>query len=110
MGQRDRSRDPFRNWDSEPVPLTLELERYVNVRNPVVTTENGLFHNEIHTYPPIAIREALMNAFSHRDYQMPGAVMVKQYPTKLQITNPGNFLGDIRPDNILHQMMIIAHI
>jgi len=87
----------------DPIPVAAyELERYVNVSNPVATIENGLFHNEYHTYPKIAIREALMNAFSHRDYQMSGAVMVKQYPTKLQLTNPGNFLGDIRPDNILH--------
>lgn len=64
-------------YDPSPVAVH-ELERYVNVRNPVVTTEYGLFHNEIHTYAPIAIREALVNAFSHRDYQMPGAVMVKQ--------------------------------
>lgn len=88
-------------YDSIPV-AAYELERYVNVNNPVATIESGLFHHEYHTYPKIAIREALMNAFSHRDYQMSGSVMVKQYPTKLQLMNSGNFLGNIRPDNILH--------
>lgn len=88
-------------YDSIPV-AAYELARYVNANNPVATIKSGLFHNEFHTYPIIAIREALMNAFSHRDYQMPGSVMVKQYPTRLELTNPGNFLGNITPENILH--------
>jgi len=61
-----------------------------------------MFHFEYRTYPDIAIREALMNAFCHRYFRIPGPIMVKQYPERLEISNPGTFIGVISPDNILH--------
>ena len=43
-----------------------------------------------------------MNAFSHTDYRMAGPILVKQYPRKIEISNPGGFVGGISPHNILH--------
>ncbi|MDR0875063.1 MAG: ATP-binding protein [Clostridiales Family XIII bacterium] len=34
--------------------------------NPITTYQQGLYHFEYHTWPVVAVREALMNAFSHR--------------------------------------------
>ncbi|MHA6261440.1 ATP-binding protein [Sporosarcina sp. CAU 1771] len=87
----------------QPIPIALyELERYLATDNPLITVESGLFHHEFSTYPKIAIREALMNAFTHRDYRISGTVMLKQYKDKLILTNPGNFIGGINAENILH--------
>lgn len=88
---------------NQAIPIALyELERYIASDNPLVTIQSGLIHPEFHTYPVLALREALLNAFGHRDYRMLGSVMLKQYKDKLIITNPGEFIGGITPQNILH--------
>lgn len=85
------------------IPIALnEMERYMAVDNPATTIEYGFLHYEFSTYPKIALREALLNAFVHRDYRMPGTVMLKHYKDRLVLTNPGNFIGGVTADNILH--------
>lgn len=93
----------LRDDGTQAIPIALyELERYISVDNTVVTIEAGLVHPEFSTYPIIALRESLLNAFGHRDYRLPGTIMLKQYKDKLVLTNPGNFIGGITEKNILH--------
>src|SRR5260370_2233432 len=61
-----------------------------------------MFHFEYRTYPEVALREGLMESFSQADYRMGGPILVKQYPRKIEISNPGGFVGGISPHNILH--------
>lgn len=70
--------------------------------NPITTYQQGLFHYEYRTWPDIAMREALMNAFCHADLRIAGPVLVKLYPNRLEISNNGGFIAGITPDNILH--------
>ena len=85
------------------IPVALyELERYMKTENEITTVEVGFLHPEFPQYPRIALREGLLNSFLHRDYRIPGSIMLKLYPDRLVITNPGNFIGGITPDNILH--------
>lgn len=92
-----------RDEGNDAIPLALwELERYIEADNPVSTLEIGFLHPEFKKYPQIAIREGIMNAFAHRDYRVPGAVMVKQYSDELTISSPGELIGGITPENILH--------
>ncbi|MBN2034964.1 MAG: hypothetical protein JW836_16990 [Deltaproteobacteria bacterium] len=52
-------------------------------------------------YPPRATREALANAFCHRDYVIPGgAVAVAVYDDHLEVTNPGVFHFGITPESL----------
>lgn len=93
----------LRDDGTQPIPIALyELERYIEADNARVTIESGLVHPEYSTYPKIALRESLLNAFGHRDYQLGGTVMLKHYLDRLIISNPGNFIGGITPQNILH--------
>lgn len=78
------------------------LIELININNPLQTVKNGLFHYEYPVFPIEALREALMNAFSHRDFTKPGPIMVKQYKDRLEISNPGKFIGGVTPKNILH--------
>lgn len=88
---------------SEALPIALrELEQRIDLDNPIRTLELGLIHPEVRAYPQVALREALMNAFCHADYRMPGPILVKQYPAKIEISNPGGFIGGITAGNILH--------
>ena len=47
------------------------------------------------------VREALLNAVAHRNYQMQGYVLVRQYPETLNIESPGGFPYGVTPDTIL---------
>jgi len=86
-------------------PLIIVLAKIIDrimAENPVTTINYGMFHFEYRRYPEIVLREALMNALSHADYQINSPIMVKQYPSHLEISNPGGFIGGITPQNILH--------
>ncbi len=84
-----------------PVALGRVTDR-IMADNPIETVRQGLFHYEYRTYPEIALREALLNAFSHADFRVAGPILVKQYSGKLEISNPGAFIGGISSKNILH--------
>nr|WP_246312356.1 ATP-binding protein [Aquabacterium terrae] len=85
------------------LPLALQaLEARINADNPITTVEHGLHHFEFRAYPTVALREALLNALCHLDLRLASPVLVKQYPRKLEISNPGGLVGGITPANILH--------
>lgn len=59
-----------------------------------------LFPEEIDTYEPYVIREALNNAIAHQDYSLGGRINVIEYEDKLVFTNKGSFIpGNI--DNVI---------
>jgi ATP-dependent DNA helicase RecG len=88
--------------DALPVALFRLIDR-INADNPIATLEHGMFHFEYRTYPEIALREALLNALCHADFRIAGPILVKQFPDRLEISNPGGFIAGITPDNILHR-------
>ncbi len=61
-----------------------------------------LIHPEFPSYPALALRELLVNALAHRDFEAPGTVTLKLYPNRLELSNPGGFVGGVTPKNILH--------
>jgi hypothetical protein len=66
----------------------IALERLLDrimADNPIVMVPQGLFHFEIRTYPDIALREALLNAFVHADYRMHGPSLDKQFKHRIEI-------------------------
>jgi len=50
-------------------------------------------------YPPMAVREGLVNAFAHRDYaDFKGGVAIHIHPNRLEIWNSGGFPDGITPE------------
>ena len=47
----------------------------------------------------------MLNAVSHRNYQMAGSVFVRQYPDRLIIESPGGLPNGISLDNILDRQV-----
>ncbi len=78
------------------------IEELMRPFNPITTVERGFYHFEYRQFPPVALREALMNAFCHADYRLPGPVMVKLFPERMEISNSGGFIAGITAENILH--------
>jgi len=73
----------------------------VNLRNDKQHYQDGLFVFPIFTFNERVVREALLNAVSHRDYQLSGSVFVRQYRCRLVVESPGGFPAGITVDNIL---------
>jgi ATP-dependent DNA helicase RecG len=80
-----------------------ELWKTINLRNEVHSYRDGLFRAEIPAFNEDAVREAILNAVSHRDYRMAGSTFIRQYPTKLEIVSPGGFPPEISPETILYK-------
>ena len=75
----------------------------INLRNDRQSYQDGLFRYDIPTFDEAVAREALLNAFSHRDYRLGGSVFVRQYAQRLEIVSPGGFPPGIGPENIIDQ-------
>ncbi|MFC4631933.1 ATP-binding protein [Promicromonospora alba] len=52
-------------------------------------------------YPPEAVRELVVNALVHRDYEVDGSVDIEQSPEQLRVTNPGGLVFGVTAENIL---------
>ncbi len=50
-------------------------------------------------FPKWAIRELLMNAIMHRDYESNTPIKFYQYADRIEIVNPGGLYGNARPEN-----------
>jgi len=72
-------------------------------RNDLQHYQDGLFVKEIPTFDERAVREALLNAVSHRDYQLAGSAFVRQFPRRLVMESPGGLPWGITPENILNR-------
>ena len=85
-----------------PVLSSIEkLNDYISVRNEDHELEVGLFRMSIPDFDKRAVREALVNAFSHRDYSKMGRVRVELSDDGLTIANPGGFIEGININNLL---------
>lgn len=87
------------------LPLLSAIERlldFVNARNPEQEMEMGMFRISIPEFDKRAVREAVVNAFSHRDYTRLGRVLVRMDADGLTVTNPGGFIEGVTIQNILN--------
>jgi ATP-dependent DNA helicase RecG len=78
-----------------------DLWNTINLRNDLQHYQDGLFVLDIPTFAERPVREAILNAVSHRDYQLGGNVFVRQYPRRIEIVSPGGLPHTITLDNIL---------
>ena len=54
------------------------------------------------SYPEVAIREAVVNAFVHRDYTLSSDVKIELYDNRLTITSPGSLPEGLTIEDIKH--------
>lgn len=87
---------------SKPLLETFEIfEENFKVWNPEMEIENGLFRIPIPEFSYNAFREALVNAFCHRDYSMIGSVRLAITDEGMTISNPGGFIEGVNLQNLL---------
>ena len=91
---REEFRDAFFN-------IQDKIWKLINLRNDKQHYQDGLFVFDIDTFNERSTREALLNAVSHRNYQMAGSIFVVQYRDRLVVTSPGGFPPGITPENAI---------
>jgi ATP-dependent DNA helicase RecG len=82
-----------RQFHGNAFELLLRAERFMRESLPVAgRITPGLFERvDDPLYPPVALREALANAFCHRDYAIGGgSVAVAIYDDRLEVTSSGS--------------------
>lgn len=91
--------------DQERWPLLEVVERIEQIfegpLNPETEIEVGLFKLRVPQFPLEGVREAVLNALTHRDYLNPGEILVRHSKAELVVTSPGGFIAGITPQNIL---------
>jgi ATP-dependent DNA helicase RecG len=91
--------------DSYRFGLLNILERlewtFTSPVNPEQELSVGFFKLRIPAFPWEVVREAVLNAVTHRDYSDPGEVLIRHTNRELVVSNPGGFIGGITPQNIL---------
>lgn len=76
-------------------------QTFTGPANPEQELSHGLFKLRIPAFPVDVVREAVLNAVTHRDYSDPNEVLIRHTKRELVVTSPGGFLANISPENIL---------
>ena len=70
----------------------------LNLKHPI---QFGVYIWDIFDYNEAVVREACLNSAAHRNYTMTSEIVVKQYPQRIDIINPGGFPKGVTVENIL---------
>jgi ATP-dependent DNA helicase RecG len=79
-----------------------QVEAFFRQNLPSVVRLVGLAHEETLEYPPEAVRELLVNAVAHRDYNLQGDnIHLNIFADRLEVHSPGGLPGPVTLDNLL---------
>lgn len=73
---------------------------YLALCNKTVSTIKGLVRTDKQDYPEEAIREALLNAFVHRDYSFSGSIIINVNDSKMEFISLGGLLPGLSTEDI----------
>lgn len=93
------------DWREEvDEPLFIGIDKiwnYIDSRNSKIPIRSGPYIFDIPAFNEDVIREAVLNAIAHRDYSLTGETLIKIFPKKITINNPGGFPKGVTLENIL---------
>ncbi|MBY0232623.1 MAG: putative DNA binding domain-containing protein [Gemmataceae bacterium] len=92
-----------RQFNGHAFDLMRRAEQFLRENLPIAgRIVPGLFERiDEPLYPPVALREALANAFCHRDYSIGGgSVAVAVYQDRLEITSTGSLHFGLTPEKL----------
>jgi len=62
---------------------------------------DGMYRKDMEDYPEEAIREIVLNAIIHRDYNSMGNTLVSMYDDSIEISSPGTVIEDISKSDLM---------
>jgi ATP-dependent DNA helicase RecG len=93
------------DFDGDILSLIEEAQKYILKNIHIGMRLEGLYRVDVPEISLDALREAIINAFCHRDWRDPDYVQVAIYKDRIEIRNPGTLVGnltiaDIRQGNV----------
>lgn len=73
---------------------------YMNLYNNKSSSFNGLQRIETESYPTYALREALINAVTHRDYSFSGSILIHLFQDRIEIVSVGGLVKGLTVEDI----------
>ena len=75
---------------SKPLHKILaSCEEFLRLNLPIREKREGLKRTDAPVIPWVAIREALVNALAHRDYESAGETLIRLFEDRIEFINPG---------------------
>lgn len=92
-----------KNWRQSFLTIIDEIWRELENRNIRTPFQQGFIQREVFAFDERSIREAVLNAVTHRDYAIAGQVIfITASPDGFLIESPGGFLPGITPENAIY--------
>lgn len=90
------------SWRAGFMLIADNIWRTVASRNTTFRYQEGFVQREIDAYDEKSVREAVTNAFVHRDYSLAGnSIIIRVSPDRFYVENPGDFMAGVTVDNIM---------
>lgn len=74
---------------------------YMQLRNNIKATFEGLLRIDHPSYPEKALREALLNAVVHRDYAISASTLLTVYDDRMEIVSIGGLAGNMSYEDMM---------
>lgn len=104
QNQANIPHDYRKNWREPFFKVYDDIWKTINDRNLRYPFQDGLFQKEIYAFNEKSVREAVLNAVAHRDYNIENqSIFIRASSEKFIIESPGGFPADITPENILNK-------
>ena len=88
-----------RSFTGDLISILRQLDEFLKPLFPAhPTSASVLREREITPYPTQAVRELLMNAIMHRDYESNAPVRFYWFSNRIEIQNPGGLFGAVTPE------------
>ncbi|ODS39786.1 hypothetical protein BEH94_01400 [Candidatus Altiarchaeales archaeon WOR_SM1_SCG] len=84
-------------FDQVDKSLVFVLE---NIHRPLWLEPGKASAKNPYEIPEDAVRECIVNAVVHRDYESPSKVQVRIFPDRVEIWNPGSLPGQLKIDDL----------
>jgi ATP-dependent DNA helicase RecG len=90
-----------REFDGSIFKQLNDTISYLDLLNKTAATIKGIERIDKRDYPEIAIREAILNALMHREYDITASIHINIYDDRLEIISVGGLLPDLTKNAIL---------
>lgn len=77
-----------------------EVTDYLNIYNRISSEIIGLKRVDTRDYPEYALRESILNAVIHRDYNFTGSVLISLYDNHIEITSLGGLIKGLNIEDL----------
>lgn len=91
-----------KEWREPFLSIHEDVWNTIDARNQRYPLQDGLFQRDIFAFDQKSIREALLNAVTHRDYTIQSrSIFVRANPSEFRIESPGGFPNGVTVANVL---------